>query len=86
MQVLQIGQPVQEQDALDQHIGMFHLADGFGVDDLAQMYQPPVLEHPGVKEILVDRCQLVGEHRVQEPDDVAIALHGGSFRRPAARA
>jgi hypothetical protein len=29
-----------------------------------------------VQEVLVDRGQLVGEDRVQQLDDVAIALHG----------
>jgi hypothetical protein len=32
-----------------------------------------------MQEVLVDRGQLVGEHRVQQLDDVAIALHGRTF-------
>src|SRR5690606_8007 len=38
--------------------------------------QAPVLEHPGVQEILVDGRQLEFELRVQVRDDLLVALHG----------
>jgi hypothetical protein len=77
VQVLQVGQAFQEQDAVDQLVGVFHLADRLVVGDLAQALEAPVVVHPRVQEVLVHRRQLVGEHRVQEPDDAGIALHGG---------
>lgn len=76
VQVLQVGKAVQEQHALDQHVGVLHLADQFVVDDLAQVLQAPAFEHPGVQKVLVDRRQLVGQHRVEGADDRGIALHG----------
>ena len=54
---------------------MLHLADGFVVRDLAQPRETPVLVHARMQEILVHRSQLVGEHRVETPDDRLVALH-----------
>ena len=73
---MQVGQALQEQDALDQRVGMAHLVDGLVILVVAQAMQPPVLEHAAVQEILVDRRQLVLEHFVEVLDDLGIALHG----------
>jgi hypothetical protein len=79
VQVLQVGQAVEEQDAFDQLVGVLHLADRFFVDDVAEALEAPVVQHPGVQEILVHRGQLVGEHLVQPKDDGAVALHAASY-------
>ena len=36
----------------------------------------PVLAHPRVDEVLVDRGQLGAEHVLQDLDDVLVSLHG----------
>ena len=56
--------------------GMLHLVDGFLVLVLGEFGQPPVLQHLGVQEVLVDRGQLVVERLVEVFDDLRIALHG----------
>src|SRR5271155_5740326 len=43
--VLQIGQPVEEQDALDQFIGIFHLVDRLIVFILPELGHAPVFQH-----------------------------------------
>src|SRR3546814_1412103 len=45
-------------------------------DLLGEPLDAPVIEHPVMQEILVDRGQLVLERLVQEIDDLGIALHG----------
>ena len=75
VQVLQVGQAVQEQDALDELVGVLHLADRFVIGDLAQTLEAPVLVHAGMQEILIHRGQLIGEHSVEQLDDRLVALH-----------
>jgi hypothetical protein len=76
VQVLQVGQAVEEQDALDQLVGVLHLVDRLVVLVLGEFLQAPVLQHLGVQEVLVDRGQLVVERLVEEFDDLGVALHG----------
>lgn len=74
-QVLQVGQAVEHQDALDQAIGMLHLADRLLVFVVPDALEPPVAVHARVEEILVDGGQLVLELGVQILDDLLIAFH-----------
>src|SRR5690606_23925657 len=76
-QVLEVGQAVEEQDALGQLVGMLHLVDRLVVLVLGEFLQPPVLQHPGVQEVLVDRNEFVVERLVQVLDDPGVAFHGG---------
>jgi hypothetical protein len=78
-QVLQVGQPVEEEDALDQAIGMLHLLDRLVVFDVGDLLQAPLLVHAGMEEILVDRRELARELRVQELDDLPVAFHAASI-------
>ncbi|SOZ24721.1 hypothetical protein CBM2608_A50065 [Cupriavidus taiwanensis] len=75
VQVLQVGQAVQHQDALDQAVGVLHFADRFLVLHLAELLQAPVAIHAGVQEILVDRGQLVLELGVEMLDDLLVTFH-----------
>src|SRR5690625_176603 len=75
-EVLQIGQPLQEQNALDQLIGVLHFVDGFVILVLCQFIQAPVLEHAGVEKVLIDGDELIAEHLVEELDNLGITLHG----------
>ncbi len=74
-QVLQIRQSLEEQDTLDQSVGMLHLVDGFAVFVLPQALQPPIAKHARVQEVLVDRGEFVFQHRVQVLHYLDIALH-----------
>jgi hypothetical protein len=74
-QVLQVRQAFQEQDALHQSVGVLHLVDRLVVGVLAQARQSPVIEHPRVQKVLVDRGQLVLEDLVQRLQDDGVALH-----------
>lgn len=69
------GQAVEHQDALDQAIGMLHLADRLLVFVVPDALEPPVAVHARVEEILVDGGQLVLELGVQILDDLLIAFH-----------
>jgi hypothetical protein len=77
---LEIRQALQEQDALDQLVGVLHLVDGLVILLLAELVEPPVLVHPGVQEILVDGGELVLERLVQKRDDLLVAFHGAALR------
>jgi hypothetical protein len=75
-QVLQVRQAPQRQHPLDQLVGVLHLLDGLVVFMLGHAQQAPVLEHPGVQEILVDGGQFHLELGIEERDDLLVALHG----------
>ena len=74
-QVLQVGQPLEKQNPLDQLVGVLHFVDGFVMLVLRQLVETPVLEHLGVQEILVDGGELVDERRVEMLNDFLVAFH-----------
>jgi len=49
-QILQIRQPLEKKDALDQTVGVLHLVDGFLVFQFAEAAQAPVVQHARVQE------------------------------------
>ena len=44
---------------------------------IAELADPLILQHAGMQEILVDRCQLILESSVEEFNDFCVAFHGG---------
>jgi hypothetical protein len=42
----------------------------------AELDDTPVLQHPGMEKVLIDRGHLVLQHGVEVDDDCRIALHG----------
>jgi hypothetical protein len=76
-QVLQVGQAVEHENAVHQHVGVLHLADGFVVLLLGQLAKAPVLEHAVVHEVLVDGGQFVLELGLQVANDLWVAFHSG---------
>ena len=76
VQVLQVRQALEEEDARDQRVGMLHLVDRLVVLVVAELRIAPVPEHAGVQEVLVDRGELVGQHRVEVAKHLGIAAHG----------
>src|SRR6185436_17771083 len=81
-EALDVGDALEEQHALDQLLGMFHLADGVLADDPVQAIVAPVLAHLAVHEILIDRGELRGQNVVEDLDDLRVTLHGVSVSRP----
>ena len=62
---LEIGQAFEEQDALGERVGMLHLVDQFVPLELGEPLDAPIVEHPVVQPILVDRGQLVLQRLVE---------------------
>src|SRR5262245_54888316 len=75
VQVLEVRQPLEKQNALDERFGVLHLVDRRLALRFAEPRESPVLEHLRVDEVLVDRRELVGEDLVEPLDDLRIALH-----------
>ena len=75
---LHVRKAVEEDDAVDQLVGVLHLLDGFRAPFLGEILEAPVVEQPVVQPVLVDRGQFVAERLVQEIDDFWIALHGAT--------
>src|SRR6266850_2085975 len=72
---LHVGHALEVEDALDQLIGVAHLTNRFLAELLPQPLVAPVLAHPAVDEILIDRRELGREDLVQEGDDLLVASH-----------
>ncbi|CAM2143657.1 hypothetical protein PT2222_150094 [Paraburkholderia tropica] len=74
-EILQIGQTVEHEDALDQFVRVLHLLDRFVILMLAEGGEPPVFVEPCVQEILIDGRQLVLEFGIQIFDNLGVGLH-----------
>src|SRR5689334_20272617 len=74
-QVLEVRQPLEKENALDQSVGVLHLVDRFFFLVLFQLVQPPIAEHAGVQEVLIDGSELVEQHLVQVLHHLGVALH-----------
>src|SRR5690606_25310757 len=74
-QILQVGQPTEEENALDEPVGVLHFIERFLVRMLAEALEAPVVEHARVKKILIDRGQFVFQNGVQMTNDRSAALH-----------
>src|SRR3984893_68025 len=64
---------------------MLHLINGLVLLGLFQLLEPPMAEHAGMQEILVDRGQLVLQHEIQMLQNLWIALHDRRSRELSAR-
>jgi len=73
---------LQEQDALDELLGVLHLADRLLVVLLRQVVKAPVSAHLRLAEVLVDGGELDGERAVESRDDVGLTFHGSPPLRP----
>ena len=66
VEALQVRQALEEEDALDEPLGVLHLVDRLGAALRGERVVAPVLAHLRVQEVLVDRDELAGEHLVQQ--------------------
>src|ERR1043165_1301284 len=76
-EALHVGDAVEEEDPLDDLLGVLHLADGMLADDVLEALVAPVLAHLAVHEILVDGSELRRQDIVEDVDDLLVALHAG---------
>ena len=72
------GRALQEQDALDEALGMLHLGDRALLEIFAQAGVAPVLGHLGMHHVLVDGGQLAGKQTVQRVDKFLVSFHGSA--------
>jgi len=75
------GRAIQEEDALDERLGVLHFVDRFFLDVIREVAVVPVLAHLGMQEVLVDRGQFFLERLVQQGDDFRVAFHGSNSNR-----
>ena len=75
VQRLEVGEPVEEQDAVGQGVGVLHLVDRFVPLVLGELRDAPILQHAVMEPVLVDRREFVGERLVEELDDCRVAFH-----------
>src|ERR1700689_4872336 len=81
-QPLVVRQPVQQQNAVGDRLGVPHLIERFGAGVACQLGEAPVLLHLGVQKELIDRGEFAGELFVRKAKNRGIALHDrSSFRR-----
>ena len=75
VEVLEVGQAFEQENALHQPVGMLHLLDQLFVLVLAEPLEAPMLVHPRMQEVLIDGGELVGQHLVELNQNVLGALH-----------
>jgi len=71
---------LQEQDALDQPLGVMHLVDGLLLDRRVQARIPLVVAHLGRNHILADSGQFIGKQLVQNGRSFSLPFMGAPSR------
>ncbi len=66
---------LEEDDPVDQLVGVVHLLDGFGPLLVGQALEAPVVEQTVVNPILVDGPEFEKERFVKPLDDLCVAFH-----------
>jgi hypothetical protein len=75
VQFLQVRVPAQEDDPLDQPVGMMHFLDAFGARFGGYAAIAPILLQAVMQPVLADRGQLTPQRLVEIVDDLLVALH-----------
>ncbi|MNT53213.1 hypothetical protein D3C72_1902910 [compost metagenome] len=65
----------QEEDALQQGVGVLGLLFHLVVDTLEQLVEAPVLVHPRMQEVLVPGSQFAAQQVLEVFHDFGLALH-----------
>ncbi len=73
---LQVGMALEENDALDQLVGVVHFLDRFLALLPRELGVTPILKKPVVQPVLVDRAEFQKQRLVKPLDDLFFALHG----------
>jgi hypothetical protein len=76
--VLQVRQPFQKQDPVDEPVRMFHLVNRLFIFAFFELVEPPVLVHARMEKILVYRGQFVLKDLIEIVDDLGVRLHVNS--------
>ncbi len=66
----------EEDDAVDQLVGVLHFLDGFFTFLLCKAREAPIAQEAVVKPILVDGAQLQKQSFVQALNDFLVPFHG----------
>ena len=77
------GKAVEEDDSLDELVGVLHLLDRFLAPVFGQRLEAPIFQQAIVQPVLVDGGQLVPQAAVEIFDDFGVALHGRVLSRVA---
>src|SRR4029078_3476 len=72
---LEVRQPLEEEDALDESLRVLHLVDRFLPEVMRQPGEAAVTADLGAQEVLIDRGELADEKLVEEVDDRLGGLH-----------
>ena len=75
VQILEVRKAFEEKNSFHQAFRVVHLVDRCLALVMRETIESPVIEHFRVQKILVDRGQLVRQHRVQPRDDSGVAFH-----------
>ena len=73
---LHVGEAFQEDDAVDEAIGVAHLFDRFLAPLLGEPVEPPIVEQPIMQPILIDGREFAAQPLVEIFNDFGIAFHG----------
>ena len=73
--MLQIGKAFEEDDAVDELVGVLHLLDRFLALLLGEPREAPIVEQAVMQPILIDGGELVRQRLVEIFDDAWISLH-----------
>ena len=80
-QLVHDGRAIEQQDPLDERLGMLHFVDGFFLGVIAEPFVTPVVAHLGVQEVLIDGGQLRLQHFVQVGKHLLVSAHAGASSR-----
>ena len=67
---LQVGEAVEEDDALDEAVRVVHLLDGFLAPGLGELLVAPIVQDPVMEPVLVDRRQLAAQAAIEILDNL----------------
>jgi 1-deoxyxylulose-5-phosphate synthase len=73
---LQVRMAFEEDDALDELVGVMHLFDGFGALLGGKLLHTPIGEQAEMHPVLVHRTELEEQRLVKPLDDLCFAFHG----------
>src|SRR5204862_8175821 len=75
----QVRSGVEEQNALDQLVGVLHLVNRLLLDEVAELGVMPVFAHFSMKKILIDGRKFFTKRFLQRSNNFGIAFHVSSL-------
>ena len=75
IEILHVGEAVEEEDAVDELVGVPHLLDGFLAPLLGEVLEAPIVQQAIVQPVLVDGRQLASQAAVHVFENLGVATH-----------